>query len=176
MERHNRDNYGWYDGYDRDDRNYHGARNLTNEFEQEYQHERGYRDPYSYNRELSYHEGGMGNAYERERRDYDRHSNYGRAERGRRYPENYNDVRNRYSNYQDDYRSYTGADRGARNYRSENDERYNSYNRYSGTRHDYHHVPDNDARSRFEGTGHYQRNEDNWYASGHRRDELNRYY
>ena len=182
MNRHDRDDYGRYQDFDRDDRHYHSARNLTDQFEREYQQERGYRhdDQYPYQREHSYHEGDMGDMYERMQREGNTlrgDSSFDMIGRGRRYPEDYNDVRNRYSNYQDDYRSYSGLNRRNR----DDDNAYNTYNNYrgqwAGDRRDYHPGSGgDDRRSRYEGSKRYHRSEDNWYGSGHRRDELNRYY
>lgn len=69
---YDRDNYGPdYNSYDRDDAHYHHARNLTNEFEQEYRsHHEMDRERYMRDRDRgsmrrSYHEGDMGDAYER---------------------------------------------------------------------------------------------------------------
>ena len=179
MDRRDRHDYDRYQDYDRDDRHYHSARNLTDQFEREYQQERGYRhdDRYPYNREHSYHEGDMGDMYERMRRErnsFRGDSGSGSMGRGSRYPEDYNDVRNRYSNYQDDYRSYAGTNRGNRDY----DNGYKNYSgQWAGDRQDYHPGSGgDDRRSRYEGSRRYHRTEDNWYGSGHRSDELNRYY
>lgn len=115
MNRRDRDRYDHdnYDrdysgsaGYDRNDEHYHSARNLTNEFEQEYRsHHPEMRDE-RYNRSNirhSYHEGNMGDAYERmregrgsTRRDSDYNMNYGERDRG-----NWGDSRNRNQNWSD---------------------------------------------------------------------------
>lgn len=75
FERDNYDqDYSGNSGYNRNDDHYHSARNLTNQFEQEYRshHHRGIDDD-RYGRDRrgdmrhSYHEGNMGDAYERMR-------------------------------------------------------------------------------------------------------------
>lgn len=115
MNRRDRDRYDHdnYDrdysgsaGYDRNDAHYHSARNLTNEFEQEYrsQHPDMQEDRYSrHNVRNSYHEGSIGDAYERmregsgtTRRDSDHDMNYSERNRG-----NWGDSRNRSQNWSD---------------------------------------------------------------------------
>ncbi len=112
----NRSGYGAYDDY-RGDSHYHSARNLTDEFEQEYRRERG-NDSRPYNQQRSYHEGDMGDAYERLSRERNRGGNADydtdRRNQQSRYPENSNRQRDRYSNYQDDYRSFQDNDRSNR--------------------------------------------------------------
>lgn len=115
-----RNDYGMYEGYNPQDEHYHSARNLTNEFEQDYQREHGHRndDRDQYHPQRSYHEGNsMGDAYERRSRktgsvrsdtSYDMID----QDRYRNYPDRLDRDRDRYSNYQDDYRSYQGMDRG----------------------------------------------------------------
>ncbi|WP_299824824.1 hypothetical protein [uncultured Pontibacter sp.] len=114
-DRYDRNDYGSYEGY-RNDEHYHGARNLTDKFERDFQRERGYTDyGRSGNIPRSYHEGDMGDAYERYSRqgrgsyrssqpDYQQND----RDRNRNYSDDFSQERNRYSNYQDDYRSYQG--------------------------------------------------------------------
>ncbi|MHA6248404.1 hypothetical protein ACXYMU_10735 [Pontibacter sp. CAU 1760] len=108
----NRDYYGRYDGYDRRDDHYHSTRNLTDEFERHYQHERGHwkDDRDHFPREHTYHEGDMGQEYERMRHEG----------RGQGYAENrrndWNQHRNydagqRYSSHPRDYRSHLDSER-----------------------------------------------------------------
>ncbi|MCP2045415.1 hypothetical protein [Pontibacter sp. HSC-36F09] len=110
-------NYSGSAGYDRNDEHYHSARNLTNEFEQEYRSHHRDRDDDRYNRNSgnirhSYHEGNMGDAYERmregsgtTRRDSDYNMNYGQRDRG-----NWGESRNRNQNWSDADR-YGSSDR-----------------------------------------------------------------
>lgn len=110
--------YGRYEGY-RNDEHYHAASNLTNQFEREYQRGRGHEDEDRYQPTRSYHEGSSGGDYDQNMRDrgsfsdrswdqgYDRDQN-------RTYSGNLNRERDRYSNYQDDYRSYPNVDRSDR--------------------------------------------------------------
>jgi hypothetical protein len=185
MERYDRNEYGRYEGYDANDRHYHSARNLTDEFEREYQHDRGnfYDDRRPYNREHSYHEGSMGGAYERlknERQNVRRNNNdFERVSRNQRYPEDYNNTRNRYSNYQDDYRSYSGMNRSDADHT--NRERYNNFDRYredrgNDSRNYYPESRGGNRRPWSEGSFQYPKTQDNWYSPGHRNDEFNRYY
>ncbi|WP_276497123.1 hypothetical protein [Pontibacter litorisediminis] len=118
MNRHERERYeSDYSGYGdyRNDEHYHSARNLTNDFERHYQRERGHWDNDRSQPHRSYHEGDMGNAYERLSREGRGYSNSGENRwsdhgRGSTYPDSYNRDRDRYSNYQDDYRSYQGKE------------------------------------------------------------------
>jgi hypothetical protein len=119
MDRRERDryDYGSYEDY-RDDAHYHSARNLTDEFERGYRAGRSHRDEDRDNRVRSYHEGDMGDAYERRSREENSFrsnsdSDYRQNNRNqqRSYPENMSRDRDRFSNYQDDYRSYQGMDR-----------------------------------------------------------------
>ncbi|WP_266204948.1 hypothetical protein [Pontibacter kalidii] len=109
--------YGGYEGYSNDS-HYHSARNLTDDFERHY---RG--GDYERNSRIrSYHEGDMGDAYERRRRGEDSfrgNSGYPRNDwsQNSRYPENSSHDRDRFRNYQDDYRGYEDSrdnDRGLR--------------------------------------------------------------
>ncbi|MDO6388723.1 hypothetical protein Q4E40_01205 [Pontibacter sp. BT731] len=96
-DRHNYErDYSEGAGYNRNDEHYHSARNLTNEFEQEYRshHRNTEDDRYDQGRNRggmrqSYHKGNMGDAYERmregrgtEHRDSDYNMNYGDRDRG----------------------------------------------------------------------------------------------
>ncbi|WP_461491101.1 hypothetical protein [Pontibacter sp. HJ8] len=113
-----RDDYGRYEGY-RNDEHYHAASNLTNQFEQQYRRGRGHDEEDRYQPTRSYHEGSSGGDYEENMRDrgsyrgqswdqgYERNQN-------RTYSGNLDRERDRYSNYQDDYRSYPNVDRSDR--------------------------------------------------------------
>ncbi|OKL38697.1 hypothetical protein [Pontibacter flavimaris] len=117
-DRYENNNYGpdysGYEGYGNDS-HYHSARNLTDEFERHY---RG--DDYGRTSPTrSYHEGDMGDAYERRRRDDDSfrgNSGYQRTDwsQNRSYPQSMSRDRDRFSNYQDDYRSYEDRNSGSR--------------------------------------------------------------
>ncbi|WP_299990767.1 hypothetical protein [uncultured Pontibacter sp.] len=151
MNRRDRDRYD-YDNYDRDygsgagynrnDEHYHSARNLTNEFEQEYRsHHRGIDDDrYGRgssrdDRRQSYHEGNMGDAYERmrDRRGSDRSDSSFQMNRGDR------DMGNR--TYENRYRSQGWSDSDS----------YGSSGRYSQRDNDYNR--DMDSRDRFRSQG-----------------------
>ncbi|GAB3202386.1 hypothetical protein ABID22_003894 [Pontibacter aydingkolensis] len=121
MDRRNRDRYendnygreyGGYEGYNNDE-HYHSARNITNEFERDYRSERSHHndDRHRYNPDRTYHEGDMDGMYEqrrRERDDFRANSGYQQNDwsQNRSYPESMSRDRDRFSNYQDDYRSY----------------------------------------------------------------------
>ncbi|PRY10150.1 hypothetical protein CLV24_11567 [Pontibacter ummariensis] len=102
--------YSGYRGYDRNDEHYHSARNLTNQFEQDYQRETGRwdNDRGSYGIRHTYHEGNMGNAYERlrgEREGGSGYSNYPRNDRGQNQPyaDTYGRDRDRYRDARGDF-------------------------------------------------------------------------
>lgn len=153
MNRQDRDrhDYGRYEGYN-DDERYHSARNLTDEFEKEYQRDRGYsNNDIDRNRmPHSYHEGSdIEDTYQRQRRDndtYSRRSDYNRYDRDsdRSNSSSYGSTR-RTSNNLNDYRESTGRynsdrdryqDSSNRSLRSDNSGQYNPYNsdNYSRTR------------------------------------------
>ncbi|MCX2740910.1 hypothetical protein [Pontibacter anaerobius] len=181
-----RDYYGPYEGYNRSDEHYHAARNLTNEFERDYQRHRGHweDDRGRYRAEHTYHEGDMGDAYERLRRedrdysgyagsqqnDWDRNRGYGGSfSRDRDYQEDFGrdrDYGNRRQGYNTSDRSgaYNRNENRGAGYELDFDSRSGSYYRSSR-------YPERNY-----GSGRGIRTEDNWYSSGHRRDELNRYY
>lgn len=117
-DRYDNDNFGsdyaGYEGYSKDE-HYHSGRNITNEFERDYRNERvHYND--SRNRfepDRTYHEGDMGGAYEQRRREGGNlrgSSGYQQSnwDQNRNYPDDLSRDRDRFSNYQDDYRSYQG--------------------------------------------------------------------
>lgn len=111
MDRQDRDryDYGRYDGYNNDE-HYHGTRNLTNEFERNYQHDRGHRDDRDLPRR-SYHEGNdMEDTYQRLRRDED--SFRDRADYRRDYDDSdrnyYGNGRDGYGGNQDNFRGNMG--------------------------------------------------------------------
>jgi hypothetical protein len=172
--------YGRYEGYNRDDDHYHSARNLTNEFERDFQRERGYsnddRDRYS-SSNRSYHEGDMGDAYERMSRERGRYDEQNRNYSGndRNYSGNDSRNRERYGDYQDNYRGRQDMNRGDR-------DRYQDRGGYSG-------VGSDDTRGSGFSGGYGQtrdnrygsdrgsRTEDNWRNSGRGRGGYeNRYY
>ncbi|WP_299707997.1 hypothetical protein [uncultured Pontibacter sp.] len=147
-DRYDRDNYNRdYSGgagYGRGDEHYHSARNLTNEFEQEYQshHPDMDRDRDRYMRDRdrggmrqSYHEGDSGGAYEQRRREEDRDfrgRDYGFQQRDRDRDRDFTDSyssRNRYSQRSDDF-----GDRDRDRY-SDRDS-YGSRERRGGMSHD----------------------------------------
>ncbi|PVY39692.1 hypothetical protein [Pontibacter virosus] len=124
-------------GYNRNDEHYHSARNLTNEFEQEYRSHHPEMNEQRYNRGgmgHSYHEGNMGNAYERMRdgrdsmrRDTSSDTYYGARNRsnsgswGDNRNQNWSDedhygTAGRYSQRSDDYDRdrYSSLDRSSR--------------------------------------------------------------
>ncbi|MER2998469.1 hypothetical protein [Pontibacter populi] len=111
MNRQERDryDYGSYDDY-RNDANYHSAQNLTDEFERHYRHEMGqqYDDRSQYDRVHSYHEGNMGDAYERRQQS---ENNYRGNSDYRQNDQNWNNDRDRLSNYRSNYNNYRGMDR-----------------------------------------------------------------
>ena len=97
----NRDFYGPYEGYGRNDEHYHAARNLTDQFEQEYRRERGNRGgdrmPHTF------HEGSMGDTYEQRRREGRGYGNYAGSQwndrdRDRNYSDYFSRDRDRFSN------------------------------------------------------------------------------
>ena len=117
MDRRERDryDYGSYEDY-RNDAHYHSARNLTDEFERDYRKSHHDEGGGQYNRVHSYHEGDMGDAYDRRSRGENSmwgNSDYRQNNRGqqRNYPENISRDHDRFGNYQDDYRNYRGMDR-----------------------------------------------------------------
>ncbi|MBB6610628.1 hypothetical protein H7F15_06240 [Pontibacter sp. Tf4] len=116
------DDFGRYEGYRNDDERYHSARNLTNEFERDYQRERGGRwigddeERFS-SSNISYHEGNdLGDMYERRMQDQGHFRWYSDLEEeenknlvrrfsgglNRSHDEDRNYSRNR---YQDEYRN-----------------------------------------------------------------------
>jgi hypothetical protein len=131
------DDYGRYEGYDRNDDHYHSKRNLTNEFEQHFQQDRG--DHNYFPREHTYHEGNMGNIYER-RQDVYHGQNYAGFRRNNR-----DNPDNRFSNQrydrhsQDDRSRFEDVRRNSQrsyhyspdnNYYRERDRQHNLENRY----------------------------------------------
>ena len=124
-----RGDYGRYEDYDRGDEHYHSARNLTNEFERDYQHDRGGRwdeDRGRYQPERTYHEGDMGGAYERMSRrggsvrdeasydmiNRDRYRGYsGDYDRDRYQKDDFREERGMYRGDQDMYRRDLDRDR-----------------------------------------------------------------
>ncbi|WP_439882640.1 hypothetical protein ACSX1A_05605 [Pontibacter sp. MBLB2868] len=199
--RYDRNDYGLdydrYEGY-RNDEHYHSARNLTDKFERDYQRERGYTPDDRDRIPHTYHEGNMGNAYEQYRRDeggFRDHNkdNWNSRNSNQNYGGNYSGNRDRYDSYRANRsndedrmwrdRAISREQRGNMGY--DVSDRNSSYNRYddrsTGDNQDYYAGSGgDDRRSRYGtgayGKGIYNRNEDNWYSSGHRRDELNRYY
>lgn len=152
MNRQDRDryDYGRYDDY-KDDEHYHSARNLTNEFERDYQRHRGNRDDDRYSHRdsprHSYHEGNdMEDTYQRLRRNEDSfrdRTDYMRDDSDSN--RNYYGDSGRGSNDSDNYRGNMGVyrrdrdrhqDQGDRPLRSDNSGQYNPYNsnNYSRTR------------------------------------------
>ncbi|MBX0334228.1 hypothetical protein K3G39_13375 [Pontibacter sp. HSC-14F20] len=146
MNRRDRDRYD-YDNYDRDysegagynrnDEHYHSARNLTNEFEQEYRSHHRDRDDDRFNRNSSnmrqsYHEGNRGDAYERrlEGRGTAGRNSGSEMHYGERNNNNWGENRNRSQNWSD-------ADR------------YNTSGRYSQRSDDFDRGRDMRSQDRF---------------------------
>jgi hypothetical protein len=122
--------YGRYEGYSNDE-HYHGARNLTDQFEREYRRDHGYSDNYRDSRPHTYHEGDMGDAYERRRRDLGSSGSYSDSDRNdwnrnRNYGGNFSSDRGRFSNDQND--SWGNRD----SYRSDRDRNQDYGNRWQG--------------------------------------------
>lgn len=121
-DRYDRDNYdrdySGGAGYDRTDEHYHSARNLTNEFEQEYRSHHPEMLDDRYNRSnvrRSHHEGDMGNNYERMRegsrnRDSGYNMQYGGRDRS-----NWGDSRNRNQDWSSSDRYSTSGRYSQRN-------------------------------------------------------------
>jgi hypothetical protein len=146
MDRRDRERYDYGadysrgEGYSRDDAHYHSARNLTNEFEREYQGERGRRGEDSDRPYRSYHEGNeLGDMYERlsegrgaVRSDTSYHIIAG--ERDWDNADRYSRDRDRYSQDRNDFRGGMGSYRSGREEdRRDNMRRdYDSYGRYGG--------------------------------------------
>jgi hypothetical protein len=136
--------YGPYGGY-RNDEHYHGARNLTDQFEREYKRDRGLSDDYRDRRPHTYHEGDMGDAYERRRRESGSSGGYsgsGRydSDQNRTYGGNYSSDRGRLSKYQNDSWGNRDGYRSDRGRSQEYGNRWQDYgmsDRYgSGSRYD----------------------------------------
>ncbi|MFD2247512.1 hypothetical protein [Pontibacter ruber] len=178
-DRHDRDDYrtdyGRHESYSRDDDRYHGARNLTNEFERHY---KGDRDRWEGNfersrRRRSYHEGNdLGDTYERlsrERGNVRSDTSYDMMSSGRdrdysdSYDRDRNRDRDRYSNYQDDYRSYLGRDQDRDRSRVSGNlgQGYGASGRYNTYGSDY----DRDRRT---GQAYYSAGSDDIRSSGYR--------
>lgn len=129
MDRQNRDGYEHqnhqrdYDGnagYSDNDEHYHSARNLTDQFEQEYQRNRGqqheHRDLYNPNR--AYNQNRSRDSYSQYSRDEDRfrdNANYQQNEPSWNRDFGDDSSRNRQSQDQDDYRSYQRMDSSDQN-------------------------------------------------------------
>lgn len=102
--------YSGYKDYDRNDEHYHTASNLTNQFEREYKRHRGFqgddRDVYRYDH--TYHEGNMGDLYERRRREVSGYGDYADdrndRDRNRNDFSHFNRDRDSFSQYSADYR------------------------------------------------------------------------
>jgi hypothetical protein len=165
------DDYGRYEGYDRNDDHYHSKRNLTNEFEQHFQQDRG--DHNYFPREHTYHEGNMGDIYERRQR-----VGHGQSYAGSRRND-WDNSDNRFSNQR--YGRYSQDDRsrfedlGRNSQRSyhyspdnnsyrERDRQQNWENRHQDPR-------DVEFRSRGERNDHHR-----WSNSNRDRFNVNRYY
>ncbi|WP_147294255.1 hypothetical protein [Pontibacter diazotrophicus] len=170
--RYDRDDYGYdysgYKDYDRNDEHYHSARNLTDTFEQDYQRHRGRRDDNGNRMDHTYHEGNMGDFYERRRGEGRGYGDYPGIQwsdqgRSRNDVDNFNRDRDRdrYSNNLDDFRGDQDRYRGDRD-RSRDYGNRRSYDRYgtydtsdygrSGNdRDDYFGAGDYDRSSRYEG-------------------------
>ncbi|ARS34584.1 hypothetical protein [Pontibacter actiniarum] len=178
--------YRRYDGYNRDDEHYHSARNLTDRFERDYQRERGHRD--QYHPQHTYHEGNMGNAYERlsrEDRDYGNDTRNRRDDywdRNRGYSDNTGrDRDNRYSGFWDSNRGEQDRYSSGRGY-GDRMENYGASDRYNNApnRNDYPRAGEQNyypgsggdtRRSRYE-----SRNDLDWRDSDRDRYQANRYY
>lgn len=100
----NRDFYGPYEGYGRNDEHYHAARNLTDQFEQEYLRERGFRGddhiPHTF------HEGSTGDTLEHRRRESRGYGNYAGSQwndRDRDYSDYFSRDRDRFSSNRNVY-------------------------------------------------------------------------
>ncbi|TPE42960.1 hypothetical protein [Pontibacter mangrovi] len=177
-DRYDRNAYGLdydrYEGYRNDDTHYHHARNLTDDFEQHYQHERGHGD---YHPRRSYHEGGQESDYgmNRSGRSYSTGSRYNDENDWNRN----RDYSGRYSN-EDMYRN----DRDRNRERSSFGQPYGSYDRdrmYG--RSNYENRTDRDFHF---GSGDYDRTarhshredrslERNWYSRDEDRRGLGRW-
>ncbi|MFD3002409.1 hypothetical protein ACFS7Z_18705 [Pontibacter toksunensis] len=144
--------YGRYEGYNRNDEHYHSARNLTDTFEQEYQSHRGGN---RHHMDHTYHEGDMGDAYERFRREGRGYGDYSGNQRNDRDRDRYNGG----SFSRDSYSSNPDYDRGDRD--SSRDygnmrQRYGTSDRYSSSGRDDYRRGRNDRENYF-GEGDYDR-------------------
>lgn len=156
-----------YQGYDRRDSHYHHARNLSDDFERDYRHSNDYRGDAraGYHPGRSYHEGDMGDAYERLSQQ-NRYGNLNRRDRdyGRNYyPEN----ENRYGNPDRDrgedwnYGNRVPASGRGRFEQRGPELNYPVQNEYRNPRHSGRRYGSNPS--------------DSWYSSGQIRDDLNRH-
>ncbi|NDK57413.1 hypothetical protein [Pontibacter fetidus] len=196
MNRQERDwyNYGRYEGYN-NDAHYHAARNLTDEFEQHYRHERGNNNRDRYRPQRSYHEGSEieeeYNRHNRTRQNYSDRNNTMRRDQDREtnYFGHYNDNQDNYRGDEEFYRENQDQNRqfGDRGVSSGFSDDYGSYNssRYSGPHNqDYnyssrnesrniHYIPDSDEgaynRSGSNVAGRYSADEYSRYNSGRNR-------
>lgn len=139
-DRYDRNDYGHdysgYRDYDRNDEHYHSARNLTDQFEQEYQQHRGGRRDNDLNRvDHTYHEGNMGDFYERRRREvsgYRDNADYDR-DRNRNDFGSFNNDRDRYRNNRNDFRRDQDRYRGDQDrYRGDQDNYRGEQTSYRG--------------------------------------------
>ncbi|GHA80907.1 splicing factor U2AF large subunit [Pontibacter akesuensis] len=190
--------YGPYEGYSRNDEHYHSARNLTNEFERDFQRDRGHWDENRDRARHSYHEGDMGDAYERYRRQghgilNESSPRWNEREHDRYQANTYSNNRNRdNSSFWDSPRrdenwlnSDLNNNRGYNETRQDygTSHRYNAYNRsnYRGagdSRDTYSGSGGDDRRSRF-GGGYYgsdRNSSTNWGDDDRRRYQTDRYY
>ena len=149
-DRYDRDNYdrdySGGAGYDRTDEHYHSARNLTNEFEQEYRsHHPEMRDD-RYNRSnmrRSHHEGDMGNNYER-MREGSRHRDSGYNMRhDERDRSNWGDSRNYSQDWSSSERYGTS---GRYSQRERDDDRDMRQRNWSGSSDRSHRMQQSDRR------------------------------
>jgi len=186
--------YGSYDDYN-NDAHYHGARNLTNEFERNYRRDHGNANYDRYQPVRSYHEGSdiEDTNYNRNRNRNTYADNRYRSENMRHDRDNDRNIFGYYNDNQDNYRGDSGMyrDWDSENRNRDNDYNgdYNAYNRqtsfgvrdedtdYSYRNRDYSDRPSQAVRyipdeGRNYSSNRNQFRDDRWYNS----DERNRYY
>ena len=156
--------YDRYEGYSRNDAHYHSAKNLTNEFEQEYQRERGHwdNDRGRYGIDHTYHEGDSIGDYARRRsegrgfrgedagyrqHDWDRNRTYGGGFSRDSYRDDrdenrgtwgrYSSDRDRNQAYGDSPQRYGSSDRTGSYGRYDDGRGRGEQDYYSGSRSDY---------------------------------------
>ncbi|MFD1186415.1 hypothetical protein [Pontibacter rugosus] len=194
MNRHDRVyyEYGPYDGYSRNDEHYHSARNLTNEFERDFQRERGRWNEGRNQVRHSYHEGDMGDTYERYSREDGGYENYSASrqnnrDRNRYEGGNYNSDHNRNQDFWSDAPANQNRYGNSQNFRDNRQgalipNRYNS-NEYSRNRNQqtYHPGTGTDdirpqSNSHHPGSASGSNAGDIWGNPNRRRYQVDRYY